>query len=372
MIKKITVIGAGNGGCSMAADFSLAGYKVNLYEFPEFSSKIATIKEKGEIEIKSKTRQGLARLNLVTTNIDEAVEGADIILVVTVSNGHKKVAELMAPFIKKEQLIVLVPGSTGGALEFSKVLREKGFTEEIKIAETNTLPYATRIIGPNSVMVKHLLKWILFACFPAKYTNDTLSVFQELFPAAVAANDVLETSLNNGNPVTHSAATILNAGRIEHSKGEFYLYKEAITPSVSRVIEAVDNERLSLCRALGYPEYSSLYRLYKSGYSKTNASLYEAYTTSDVFCGEWSSKGPSSLTARYITEDVGYGMVFWISLAKMLKVEVPTMKAILLMSSLLNNTDYETLCTRTMEKLGLAGLNAEEIKDYLKSGVMPK
>jgi hypothetical protein len=52
------------------------------------------------------------------------------------------------------------------------------------------------------------------------------------------------------NLIAHPAATLLNVGRIEYS-GPFRLWREGVTPSVAKLIEAVDKERLSVMKALG-------------------------------------------------------------------------------------------------------------------------
>ena len=44
---------------------------------------------------------------------------------------------------------------------------------------------------------------------------------------------------------------LLNAGRVERSHGEWYMYEEGMTPSVVKVIEGIDAERLEIGRRLG-------------------------------------------------------------------------------------------------------------------------
>jgi len=54
-----------------------------------------------------------------------------------------------------------------------------------------------------------------------------MNAFKELFPSLVRATHVLETTLNNGNAITHPAGSLLNVGQIEFAKGDFYLYPQA-------------------------------------------------------------------------------------------------------------------------------------------------
>lgn len=364
--KKIAILGAGNGACTAAADLILKGYDITLFELPEFKQNLDPIKDRGGIQIDG-VIEGFAPFKRVTTDINEAVDHADLIMIIAPSYGHKRFANVVGPHLKEGQIIILAPGASGGALEFKKTLDEMGVRKKISIAETSTLPYATRLVGPAQIRVRLQTKWFFFAAFPAEDTGKIFSDFRQLYPSAEAAKNVLETSLNNGNPVTHTAAAILNAGRIEHSKGEFYLYKEAITPSTARVMERVDNERLALCDLLGFRRISSPERLYISGYAITKDSFIDTYMTSPVFQIH-ASKGPTSLQSRYVVEDVGGGLVFWSSIGDEYGVATPTMKALIHLASLMNQVDYFEKGERTMKKLGLSGMSREELNHYLLAG----
>ena len=94
--------------------------------------------------------------------------------------------------------------------------------------------------------------------------NEMLSL-KELYPLTSHPN-VLACGLNSLNPVLHVAAVLLNAGRIEYSRGEFYLYEEGITPSVARIIEFVDEERRNIAQAFGFNLVSVAEDLYLTGY----------------------------------------------------------------------------------------------------------
>ena len=198
--------------------------------------------------------------------------------------------------------------------------------------------------------------------------QEVLGKFKILYPVTEAQRNVLEVGLNNGNPVVHPSPSLLNAGRVEYAKGEFYLYAEGITPHVANVIQAVDDERLALCRKLGFEEISALERSYITGYGITKSSVYEAFHTSPTFCGEFPPKGPDTVMHRYYTEDTSYGLVTWSSLGNLIGVETPTIDAIITLISKLHKTDYFARGERTMEKLGLSGMTAEGINHYLEEG----
>jgi glycosyltransferase involved in cell wall biosynthesis len=70
----------------------------------------------------------------------------------------------------------------------------------------------------------------------------------------VPAGNVLETALLNSNVTRHTVGTLLNLGRIEAAQGDFWIYREAFTPAVWRIHDALDAEKMALLAALGLPQ----------------------------------------------------------------------------------------------------------------------
>jgi hypothetical protein len=60
----------------------------------------------------------------------------------------------------------------------------------------------------------------------------------------------LWTWISNPSAIIHPPVTILNAGRAE-DPADFLFYVEGLTPSVKRVVDALDAERMAMGAALG-------------------------------------------------------------------------------------------------------------------------
>jgi hypothetical protein len=69
------------------------------------------------------------------------------------------------------------------------------------------------------------------------------------------------------NAVMHPAQMVCNASWIEASGGDFLVYREGSGPGTSKVIEAVDAERVALAGALGVPTLSLVDALASAGYT---------------------------------------------------------------------------------------------------------
>jgi opine dehydrogenase len=371
----IAVLGGGNGGHAVAANLSLAGFRVNFFELPQFSESFEKVLRTKEIRIEGVSIDGTAKLNIATTDIQEAIKDVEVIFVITPAFGHKAMAEICAPFIQDGQIIVLMPGS-GGSLEFVKIFKQKKVGREATFAETCTLPYGARLKGPGHVSVLINAVILPTGVLPSKKTGEVISKLKQFYPMITPAKDVLEAAINNPNPIVHPVATLLNAGRIEHSKGEFYLYAEGMTPAVARAYESLNQERLAICKTLGYKLYhwdNLEFNDYNLGeaeeecrYRILNTSMDAAFGKDGIYAGI-KMKGPEHLKDRFVTEDVPYGMVLLSTLGDILGVPTPTHDAVIQLASVINRTDYWKT-GRGMKQLGLSNLDKKGLKKFLLEG----
>jgi opine dehydrogenase len=371
----IAVCGGGNGGHAVAANLSLEGFKVNFFELPQFSESFERVLRTKEIRIEGVSIDGIAKLNLATTDIQQAIKDAEVIFVITPAFGHKAMADVSAPFVQDGQIIVLMPGS-GGSLEFINIFKQKKVKREITFAESCTLPYGARLKGSGHVSV--LINTVILptGVFPSNRTAEVISKLKQFYPMIIPAKDVLEAAINNPNPIVHPVATLLSATRIEHSKGEFYLYAEGMTPSVARAYESLNQERLSICEAMRYKLYhwdNLEFKDYNLGeteeecrYRILNTSMDAAFGKDGIYAGI-KMKGPEHLKDRFVTEDVPYGMVLLSTLGDLLGVPTPTHDAVIQLATVINRTDYWKT-GRGMKQLGLSKLDKKGLKKFLLNG----
>jgi opine dehydrogenase len=362
MFDIITVIGAGNGGKASAADLALRGKRVRLFEFPEYSGNLREIAERKELTATGEVT-GQARLEMVTSDLKQAVEGADVLLVCTQALTHARVARELAPLVKPRQVILLNPGSTCGTLEFAHVFQQQGLKNLPILAELSTLTYGCRSSGA-SAHVNLRVRRVTYGVFPGKAAATVGPEIETLFPGLVRGENVLETGLKNANPIIHPPITMLNAARIEKQGSAMFFYKDGVSPVVARMIEKLDSERRALLGALGYSAPSDPETCVAQGYAES-ADYLECYGKSATF---QAFRSPDTLDHRYFHEDLGIGLVMYCSVGKMLGVPTPACETFVRMGSLIHNVDYFASATRTMEKLGLSRLSVPQLRDYLTNG----
>ena len=362
---KYTVIGAGHGGKAMAAHLAIMGFETTLYN--RTADHIYAIHALGGVDLESYDNgpRGFGRLKKVTSDMAEAIQDANVIMVVVPSSAHADIAKNMAPHLVDGQQVLLHPGRTCGAIEFAKVLKDLQCTVDVTIAEAETFIYASRSDGPAQARIFRIKEAVPLAALPATCTKEVLDVIREAYPQYIDGGNVLQTGLNNMGAIFHPALTLLNAGRIESTHGDFEFYIDGATPSVARVLEVLDRERVTVAASLGIRARTSLEWL-KLAYNTSGADLYEAIQNQP---GYYGIKAPATLNHRYIFEDVPMSLVPIAALGRRYGVSVRGMDAIINLACIIHRTDYWRK-GRTLDKLGVDNLSVGEITRYVTDGSM--
>jgi opine dehydrogenase len=363
---KYTVIGAGHGGKAMAAHLALMGFPTTLYN--RTPKRVAAIKELGGINLESQdnTLKGFCKLERTTSNIAEALDKAEMIMVVVPSSAHVDIAKACAPYLKSGQVIILHPGRTCGAIEVAKVLRDEHCAADVIVAEAETFIYASRSDGPAESRIFRVKEAVPLAALPATKTRQVLDQIHEAYSLFIDGGNVLQTGLNNMGAIFHPALTILNTGRIESTNGDYQFYIDGVTPSVARVLEALDRERVTVGSSLGVRSRTGLEWL-KLAYDTTGEDLHEAIHNQP---GYYGIKAPPTMNHRYIFEDVPMSLVPIASLGQRYGVSVRAMDSIIRLASIIHRTDYWRR-GRTIDKLGIDNLSVGELTEYVNTGFFP-
>lgn len=365
-IKKVAVLGAGNGGCAAAADLTLRGYEVRLFSRSE--STLMPIAKRGGIEIVENGIEKFAAPFFVSPHLPPVVNGVDLIIIAAPSVAHEYLAKALARQLADGQRVLLNPGHTGGSLHFANMLRTFCCQAKIKLCETVTLTYICRMPQPARVEIYRRTTNLRCAAFPGREGPELVKEIGEIYSTIIVAENVLETGLSNINAIMHPAGMLGNAGWIEKSGGDFYYYREGITPSIAAWIEAVDRERLEIVERLGLKPLRFVDIFYQAGLTseeaRTSGSIYRAIHESEP---NRTIKSPATLDHRYIKEDVGYGLVPMAEIARLLGVETPVIDALIKLASVASRTDYNKEGL-TLEKMGLTGVTAKELQKVLQEG----
>ncbi|MEW6399316.1 MAG: NAD/NADP octopine/nopaline dehydrogenase family protein [Bacillota bacterium] len=398
------VLGAGNGGQAMAAHLASQGWDVVLYN--RSPDRVRELLERGVLTVSGAvdgripvrpcarpdggrgSRLGVAPGSEPGRVWSSRMKGAGMsaaggrpgtgtvwltgspaeaararVLMLTVpATGHADLGRGLAPYVREDQVLVLNPGRTLGALEMECVLRAGGCRELPVVAEAQTLLYAARVAGPGHVHIFSIKQRVPLAALPAWQTPRVLALLREAFPQFVGAETVLHTSLDNIGAVFHPAPVLLNLARVE-AGDPFDHYHQGITPAVARVLEALDGERLGVAAALGIALPTAREWLHQA-YGAHGPDLYRALQDNRAYRG---IRAPDGLDTRYVWEDVPTGLVPLVSLGEFAGVPTPTMRSLVHLASLVHGVDYFHH-GRTLARMGLDGMGVADLLNYVREG----
>ena len=358
MNKTVAVLGGGHGAHAMAADLSSRGFAVNLYEMPQFTHNIKRLFDTKAIESSGEVR-GRFELNMLTSDIEEAIEEVRYILIATPAFTHEGYAELLKGKVRGNQVIVIYPGAFA-ALIFRRVF---GNEDCPVVAEANNLPYDARVLEPGRVVI-HGFNKINIAFMPANKGPELIDELREIHPFEKIYADVLEAGLSIVNPAVHSGPCLLSMTAIENwPKRPFFLYEHGVTPGSSKVNLQIDRERKAVGRKLGYQLRPI----------EDFSGLNEGYTWQELYMGVHGNisltpiSGPHDIQSRYFTEDAPYGLVPWSYIGKAVGVDTPVIDSIVNIYNVVHERNWWAE-GRSTEDLGLAGLSLQQIKEFVGTG----
>ena len=359
--RSVTILGGGNTAFAVAADLALQGHEITLYELPEFASTLEPIRETQTINLVGVSEQGAARIHRVTTDIEEALAASNLALLIVPAYAHKRFAEVCAPHLKAGQTVVIMPG-TLGTLEWSRILHEAG-TTGVTLAEVDTAPYVCRKTAPDIATIWGIVTGLGFGVLPARETKRVREMLEPLFPGMSPYSDAMACGLSAINPVVHPAGVLMNAGRIEYSRGEFYFYEEGVSPSVAKVIMQVDDERRAIGRALGYDLIPANEAFHQAGFGPKG----DLWATINGSLMLTQLRAPGDLKGRWLSEDIPYGIATWSLLGEQYGVDTPVMRAFVEVGSIVMGSDAWK-AGRGLEDLGIAEMGREELRAVLQTG----
>ncbi len=363
LVRTVAIVGAGNGGCAAAVDLSLRDFDVRLYG--RSPSTVSPLQERGGVEYEGVLGEGFAPIPLITSDVSEAMRGADAVLIMGPTQAHENMIAVVAPHLEADQILFAAPGHTLTLL--ANNLRKLGHAHPVT-CEAATLPYICRKTEPHRVRISRKSGRLRFAAFPAERTAELLDRMLPLYPALVPVGSLLDTVFSYTNAIHHPPALLCNIGRVESTNGDYCHYYDGITPSVGRMIDTLDSERLAVAAALGseVPRLSEYF--FQMGY--TDEAGHRGGTAYDVFHNSEPNRwirAPQSVDHRFFNEDIPFGLIPLSEFGRLAGVPTPASDAVILLAEIVTGRSYRE-AGLTLERMGIDGLDADQLKLLLQKG----
>jgi opine dehydrogenase len=361
---KIAVLGGGNGSFAAAGDFALAGHDVRLWRRDRAAAE-AHRAAGGTIVVKDFRGRHEVKPSLITNDIAEAARDAELILCPAPATAQHDIARMLAPHLKDGQVVFLPPGTFGSYI-FAKAARDAGNGADIAFAETGTLPWLTRKHGPHEVAITIRAKRLPTGVLPLGRKDHALGVIGRAFPGAIEdCGDALSGALMNAGPIIHPPLITMNAAPLEHF-ARWDIHREGTQPSVRRVTDALDAERIAVREALGYgaPHFPLANHYARAGEEwMYGRGSHDKLTDS----GDWREH--IELTQhRYMLEDVRIGLSFLVSVGELAGLPTPLAHAFLTIGGAICGEDFMQT-GRALTSLGLGGLDRAALQKMLAEGL---
>jgi opine dehydrogenase len=361
----VAIVGAGIGGVYLAAHLGQLGARLRLTDLDD--GRLADIRARGGLDVETGGKTTFSGVERATTDLAAAVEGADVIAVCTGGTFQEGVARGLAPLVVDGQIILLIQGNTGGALTFRRALDTAGCRAAIDIAEMDNYPYSCGRVSPTRIKPIVAKQNLQIAAFPGNRIEPVFALLGPLFPGSVARPTIASTSFMNANAMLHVANCVANAGKIDRGEG-YKFYAEGVTPAVARLYQAINAERVAVAAALG-AQVPTLEDWFDRTYGVRSATLSETCqlltANSD---GPYQATGtPKSWDHKYIAEDVPVGLIPMAALGQAAGVATPAIDAVIKLAQTLSGNDFAA-DARTLDRMGLAGMGAGQIRRTLAEG----
>ncbi|MEW5920359.1 MAG: NAD/NADP octopine/nopaline dehydrogenase family protein [Bacillota bacterium] len=392
-MSKIAILGAGNAGQALAADCKLANKEVRLFDYDEYYSNIAPIMKTKKIELygperngKNFKRNGIAQLDVITTNLSEAVKDADIIAISIRALGYERLFRDLIPFLEDGQIVTIFPDNYG-SLILRRLIDEVGCKKDVIIGGWSSLPYGARIteLGEiNRVYIMYRAINLRYDTLPSRNNKKFLNAMKELPPLdsvdKVLGDTVLDIGFSNVNPILHVPATIMNVGTIDNwgiiddvgNKDVYYdIYRHGFSYNVGKIQWEIYQEEVAIANAVGVGIQPYEKEVFFSRTSILGPEFMgEGYAIPfevTIPIDDWMKYLPGerfSVESRYITEDIPVSYNVYYQLAKKFGVKTPTIESMINLASIVSGKDYYK-SSFNLEFLGIANMNKEELKKYL-------
>ena len=360
---EIAVLGGGHGCYAAAADAAEAGHNVRFWRRETVAFR--PILERSAIAVTDFRGQRDVTIALATTDIAEAMDGADLILSPLPGTAQRGLCETMAPHLKDGQVVFVPPGTMGSYLMAKQVL-ESGNNADVCFGDAGTLPWLVRKQPDGVTRITTRAVRLPSGIFPAVHTDHAFAAIEQIFPAAERCKDAMDAALLNYGPIIHPPLILMNAGPLAHFDA-WDIHNEGTQETIRNVHDALDAERIAIRDALGYGEPH--YRLADHYNRKEDGDLMYSLTSHDDLkdSSDWR-EDIDLFNHRYMLEDVAMGLAMMVSIGDWAGVPCPVAAGLLAVGGASVGQDFRAT-GRTLENMGLADLNCDELQNLLKNGL---
>ncbi|MBP0446919.1 NAD/NADP octopine/nopaline dehydrogenase family protein [Roseomonas sp. SSH11] len=350
---RLSVLGAGAVGPAAAALAASRGHEVTLWS-PSGAGTAGigtSIEAEGAVagDIPLRTAPDLA----------DAFRGADAALLAVPAYAFPSVLPRIAAVLPPGLPLLIAPAASLSPLALDALLAARGApAARAPIGAMATTPVTARRLSPGRVRVAAVRAAVDMAAIPAASAGEMGALATALFGhACPLAPHALHAGLANANPIIHAVLALTNVTRIE--KAEEWPQYGLMTPAACRMMERLSAERAALAGSFGIAVLGLDESLHRAN-GVPMGPLHEMAAA--IAASRGAVTGPAAMETRYVTEDVPYGLAFYLWLARGRGIPMPVTEAVV--------TALETLWGRDLRANPLLRqLDPAGLEEALREGL---
>ncbi len=312
---RLTILGAGAVGPGAGTLAASRGHAVTIWS-PSGAGTVGleALRAEGVLEGDFPLR--------VVADLAEALEGAEAALLAVPAYAFAHLLPAIAAALPLDTPLLIAPAASLAPLVLERLMAHRG--PRAPVGAMATTPLGGRRLAPGRVRVAMLRSALEIAAIPAAAAPAMAALAHELFGNEyLPSPDALQVALINANPIIHAALALTNLTRIEHQ--EAWPQYGMMTEGACRLMEAMDTERAMLALAYGHTIPSIATALHRANQVPIGP---VAEMSQQIAAGRGAVLGPTEITSRYITEDVPFGLAFYLALARAKHLHMPITQAV--------------------------------------------
>jgi len=353
-IETITVCGGGNAAHAMIPIIRNHFFgKINLFlPFGDEANHFQKlIDEKKYLTATIGEKEIYGRPDKVNKFAKDVCKEADLILMPLPAFAHEQTLLQIVPFLKEEAIIGAIPARSGFEYVALKILKDNK-KKKVKIFGMQTLPWACRIKEyATKVNILGKKRSVGMAAFPHKITPELAFFLSRIFDLKIEPlPNMLTLTLANVGQIIHPGimyGLFKGKEQITYQKETIPLFYQGVTKEIAKTLKEMSDEILILTEkikaldknvnldyVLGLKDW--LLYSYKDSIAD-KSTLRSCFVTNRAYQGLRAPMKKINddyflpdFQARYLTEDVPYGLVVTKAIAQLAKVDMPIIDEVIL------------------------------------------
>ncbi len=153
----------------------------------------------------------------------------------------------------------------------------------------------------DQVAINFIKKQFKIAAQNSDMTEGILASYQGSFDSLDSASSSLEINLDKCNDILHVPLISASLARWELGENNYNIYR-GFGPDTANLVAELDSDRLTIAKALGFPNLSDMHDYFKTAFGTPGLSIFEHINQIEAFENATSQHPHHS----YLTEDLPF------------------------------------------------------------------